>query len=232
MTVVVCGRQPPPAHYARQMRTWAFRTGDDPTPPVLGGLLCLAFVNSIVWRRSAEPNDLLVDYPAMVAYLTRVGLLDESERAALHDAAAAHPVVARRTHARAVALREALFGLLSAVAHEEQPAIADLTTLTSTLHEGLAHLSMTTSDEGTLVASWRGAAQRLDWPIWEVAGSAAALVLSDHPSWLKQCPGDRCGWLFIDRSRSHSRRWCTSTMCGNRERARRHYQRTRDLPAR
>jgi predicted RNA-binding Zn ribbon-like protein len=208
------------------MRTWAFRPGDDPTPPALGGRLCLAFVNSILWRRSAEPNDLLVDYPATVAYLVRVGLLDESQRAALHDAAAAHPVVARRVHAQAIALREALFGLLSAIAHDERPAAADLTALTSTLHDGLAHLSVTASDDGTLVASWRGADQRLDWPIWEVAGSAAALVLSDEPSWLKQCPGDRCGWLFIDRSRSHSRRWCTSTMCGNRDRARRHYQRT------
>jgi predicted RNA-binding Zn ribbon-like protein len=209
------------------MRTWAFRTGDDPTPPVLGGLLCLAFVNSVLWRRSAEPDDLLVDYPAMVAYLARVGLLDESERTALDAAATAHPVVARRAHAEAIAVRETLFRLLSAVAHDERPAAADLTALTTTLLDGLAHLSVTAAAEGALVASWRGTGQRLDWPIWEVAGSAAALVLSDQPSWLKQCPGDRCGWLFIDRSRSHSRRWCTSTMCGNRERARRHYQRAR-----
>jgi len=32
-------------------------------------------------------------------------------------------------------------------------------------------------------------------------------------------------WLFLDRSRNRSRRWCDMKTCGNREKARRHYQR-------
>ena len=221
-----------PAHYARRMRTWSFRTADDPTPPALGGRLCLAFVNSILWRRSAEPTDLLVDYRAMVAYLRRVGLLTGAERAALDTASAAHPVIARRVHADSIALREALFRLLSAMAHDARPAPADLAVLTTRLREGLAHLTVVASDRGKLTASWRGSGHRLDWPIWEVAGSAAGLLLPGEPTWLKQCPGERCGWLFVDRSRSHTRRWCASTMCGNRDRARRHHQRVSYAAAR
>ena len=207
------------------MRTWSFRTAEDPTPPALGGLLCLAFVNSVLWRRSAEPNDLLVDYGATVAYQRQVGLLDEADRAALDRAAAAHPVLARRAHVRAVALREMLFRVFSAIANGEPAPPADLTALTDTLHEGLGHLRVTAAPRGEVAATWDVSGDRLEWPLWEVAGSAAGLLLADQPTWLKQCPGDRCGWLFIDRSRSHSRRWCASTMCGNRERARRHYQR-------
>ncbi|MEV5302490.1 CGNR zinc finger domain-containing protein [Amycolatopsis methanolica] len=44
---------------------------------------------------------------------------------------------------------------------------------------------------------------------------------------LCRCADDGCGRLFLDRSRNGSRRWCSSADCGNRERARRHYQRAR-----
>nr|WP_264085191.1 CGNR zinc finger domain-containing protein [Kibdelosporangium phytohabitans] len=42
-----------------------------------------------------------------------------------------------------------------------------------------------------------------------------------------ECSGPGCGWLFIDRTRNRSRQWCSSKDCGNRERARRHYRRSR-----
>jgi predicted RNA-binding Zn ribbon-like protein len=32
---------------------------------------------------------------------------------------------------------------------------------------------------------------------------------------LKACANDRCRWLYFDRSRNGSRRWCTSAGCGN-----------------
>jgi predicted RNA-binding Zn ribbon-like protein len=228
----VRGRRGPPPHNARRKRPWSFRSADDPTPPALGGRLCLAFVNSILWRRSAEPTDLLVDYRATVAYLSRVGLVTDPERAVLNTAAAAHPIVAGRVHADAMTLREALFRLLSAVAHDTRPAPADVAVLTTKLQESLAHLKVVASEGGSLEASWRASTHRLEWPVWEVAGSAAGLLLSGEPTWLKQCPGERCGWLFVDRSRSHTRRWCASTMCGNRDRARRHHQRARHTATR
>jgi predicted RNA-binding Zn ribbon-like protein len=42
---------------------------------------------------------------------------------------------------------------------------------------------------------------------------------------LRECQGERCGWLFIDSSKSGRRRWCTMEDCGNRAKARRYYQR-------
>jgi predicted RNA-binding Zn ribbon-like protein len=40
---------------------------------------------------------------------------------------------------------------------------------------------------------------------------------------LKTCPLDEggCGWLFLDRSRNSSRRWCSMEDCGARAKARR-----------
>ena len=38
---------------------------------------------------------------------------------------------------------------------------------------------------------------------------------------LKLCTDDSCRWVFYDRSRNHSSRWCSMESCGNRAKARR-----------
>jgi predicted RNA-binding Zn ribbon-like protein len=56
----------------------------------------------------------------------------------------------------------------------------------------------------------------------------AAVAMLDW-SWtrLKICPGKHCGWVFYDHSRNDSGRWCSMSLCGAREKARRHYRRQR-----
>lgn len=45
-------------------------------------------------------------------------------------------------------------------------------------------------------------------------------------SWLRQCEGDNCRRVYLDTSRGRRRRWCSSEVCGNRERVARHRRRT------
>lgn len=42
---------------------------------------------------------------------------------------------------------------------------------------------------------------------------------------LRQCEGDNCPIVYLDSSRGHRRRWCSSEVCGNRERVARHRRR-------
>lgn len=42
---------------------------------------------------------------------------------------------------------------------------------------------------------------------------------------LRQCEGDNCRRLYLDTSRGRRRRWCSSEVCGNRERVARHRRR-------
>ncbi|MGW0535733.1 CGNR zinc finger domain-containing protein [Streptomyces sp. NPDC003032] len=42
---------------------------------------------------------------------------------------------------------------------------------------------------------------------------------------LRQCEGDNCLIVYLDTSRGHRRRWCSSEVCGNRERVARHRRR-------
>ncbi|MPZ84371.1 MAG: hypothetical protein GEV28_29855 [Actinophytocola sp.] len=60
---------------------------------------------------------------------------------------------------------------------------------------------------------------------------AARLVLTwarlreDMPGRLRPCANDECRLFLLDRSRANTARWCSMKVCGNRLKARRHYQR-------
>ncbi|BBC33599.1 hypothetical protein SGFS_048930 [Streptomyces graminofaciens] len=43
---------------------------------------------------------------------------------------------------------------------------------------------------------------------------------------LRRCAGDNCPLVYVDTSRGRRRRWCSSEVCGNRERVARHRRRT------
>ncbi|MBT2447923.1 CGNR zinc finger domain-containing protein [Streptomyces sp. ISL-43] len=50
-------------------------------------------------------------------------------------------------------------------------------------------------------------------------------LLTTAPDRLKSCANPTCGLRFHDASRNGTRRWCSSTGCGNRAKAARHYAR-------
>ncbi|WNI24912.1 CGNR zinc finger domain-containing protein [Streptomyces sp. ITFR-16] len=56
---------------------------------------------------------------------------------------------------------------------------------------------------------------------------AWATVEKEMPGRLRPCANDGCRLFLLDRSRANRARWCSMAVCGNREKARRHYERTR-----
>ncbi|MDX3069560.1 CGNR zinc finger domain-containing protein, partial [Streptomyces sp. ND04-05B] len=46
---------------------------------------------------------------------------------------------------------------------------------------------------------------------------------------LRRCAGDNCPIVYVDTSRGRRRRWCSSEICGNRERVARHRRRAAAL---
>lgn len=52
-------------------------------------------------------------------------------------------------------------------------------------------------------------------------------LLTDPVAWtsVRQCERDNCPIVYLDTSRGHRRRWCSSEVCGNRERVARHRRR-------
>jgi predicted RNA-binding Zn ribbon-like protein len=60
-----------------------------------------------------------------------------------------------------------------------------------------------------------------------VLAAASRLAVLGEWDRVKICPADDCRWAFYDRSRNHSRTWCSMRVCGNREKARAWRERTR-----
>ncbi|WP_328921151.1 CGNR zinc finger domain-containing protein [Streptomyces sp. NBC_00208] len=48
------------------------------------------------------------------------------------------------------------------------------------------------------------------------------------PGRLRPCANEECRRFLLDRSKTNKARWCSMAVCGNRMKARRHYQRTRN----
>ncbi|MET7860358.1 CGNR zinc finger domain-containing protein [Streptomyces sp. NPDC005318] len=48
------------------------------------------------------------------------------------------------------------------------------------------------------------------------------------PGRLRPCDNPECRRFLLDRSKTNKGRWCSMAVCGNRMKARRHYQRTRE----
>ena len=56
-----------------------------------------------------------------------------------------------------------------------------------------------------------------------LADEAVQLLRSPSITRVGSCAG--CGWLFLDVSRAHARRWCSMNACGVRDKMRRYHQR-------
>lgn len=61
-----------------------------------------------------------------------------------------------------------------------------------------------------------------------IAGSFAESIAQGDPSRLKVCQNKDCHWVFLDRSKNRSRRWCENT-CGNLMKVRRFRRRLKAL---
>jgi predicted RNA-binding Zn ribbon-like protein len=79
----------------------------------------------------------------------------------------------------------------------------------------------------TLPLTWSIDVTTLDDVVHVLALEVAGLLRRPDLSLLRRCDGEGCGWLFLDTTRNHSRRWCLPQDCGNRARVRAYVERHR-----
>jgi predicted RNA-binding Zn ribbon-like protein len=192
---------------------------------LIGGHPALDLVNTVSWRHDVDRwrEDLAV--PAdLLTWTHRAGVLDEHHLPAMRLAIAADPKTAEAVLRRVRHLREHLYdhltGYLDDRGGEHQIGKG------SPLHRAFADAVTASSLAGT-AARWTLQARVLPDLPQVLALHALDLLQTMPPGRLRRCDDDICGWLFLDTTRNHSRRWCSSGDCGNRDRARRHYARGR-----
>ncbi|GAA4817621.1 CGNR zinc finger domain-containing protein [Streptomyces ziwulingensis] len=80
-------------------------------------------------------------------------------------------------------------------------------------------------EDGVLVRELAGEPQR-EALLAALARDAVELLTDPADrARLRQCEGDNCPIVYLDTSRGRRRRWCSSEVCGNRERVARHRRR-------
>jgi predicted RNA-binding Zn ribbon-like protein len=191
-----------------------------------GGEVCLDFANT-----RASSAEHLDDYADLVAFAAQSQLLTPEDADWLRAEAVRDRVSAEGVMVRARRLRAAIVSIFSAIASGTKPREHDLEQLNFELAATLQHARILSShSEHAYVWGWSG--RNPDAPLWGISRSAADLLVDDARRRLvRQCGGSDCNWLFLDTTRNRSRQWCSMRSCGNREKARRHYQRRRSASA-
>ena len=193
---------------------------------LIGGALAVDFVNTVGDRKAELVSEHLSDYRDLVAWSRHAGILGPCAAQQLLLDAASREKEAARVYRRALALREALYRIFFASAAGLKPQLTDLGLLNEILAEAMSHARLANVEPG-YAWDWSDDADGLGQMLYPIARSAADMLTSGHLARLRECQDDECGWLFIDTSKNHSRRWCSMEDCGNRAKARRHYRRAR-----
>lgn len=190
-----------------------------------GGRACLDLANTLE-DRLKEPRDRLRSYADLVSWAQAAGVLDSAAANAFRKEARKHPADAQRALATARALRETFYAVFTSVAGGRSPSPAALDALNEALPGALGTLRLAATRDGF---EWRWAlgAGGMERVLAPVVRDAAELLTSGEVQRVRVCESETCAWLFLDQSRNRSRRWCDMSVCGNRAKARRYYERSR-----
>lgn len=193
----------------------------------LGERLCLDFANTVSEHISDHPTDYLRNYADLVSWARQANIVTAEEAQQLQLKADNHPDQAAAVLHRARTLRKAIYQIFFARTSNSSPATDDLATLNTALQMAPVQLRVTAAGD-SFVCDWLANQQALDGILGPVAWSAANLLASGEVRWVKMCDGELCGWLFLDTTKNHSRRWCDMADCGSRAKAKRYYRRKKE----
>lgn len=189
---------------------------------LVGGRICLDFVNTVSWRGRAASRDNLESYAELARWGARAGAWSRERARAARRFADEHPRKASAVLESARDLREAVYRCAVAWKRGRPPAPSDLARLCTSAP---ARSELVWRD-GELAWSAALESAPLEAVLWPIVWSAADLMTEGERRRLRSCGSAACGWLFYDESRGQRRRWCSMSDCGNRAKARRFYART------
>ena len=194
------------------------RSEPDYTFDFCGNHLAIDFTNT-VGDRGSEPTDHLNTFGDVVAWAEARDVISRSAAAALRQKANADPDEAKRAWRSALAFREALYNVIAAAASHRRARPADLALVNQQVAETFGGAALAQAGERFSLET--PAEEWLDPVLRPLVRAAVHLLTSDEVTKVGRCADDRCAWLFLDTTRSRTRRWCDMSACGNRNKVRR-----------
>lgn len=191
----------------------------------IGGDPLMDFHNTIAWPRGRKSNERLRDILDFIRWAEATAVITAREARRLRSVATRNYSRASTLVADARLMRDVFHQLLMSVVDETTPDAQALDELNRRQIKAIRVFELKWHD---------GRIQRvprvdpdmttiLDRVVWR----AGELLGSSDVKRLRRCANPNCGWLFLDRSKNGTRRWCSMRECGDRAKSKRYYQRER-----
>lgn len=189
-----------------------------------GGNPCLDFADTVDDRHSDHPRELLTSYGRLLEWGEDAGVITAQTAQRLDHLASKAPGKARTTLHASIQLRNTIYDIFSAVAHRRVIPGPALAILNSAVRHAAQHSRLVRAHR-QFAWEWIEPERNLDSVLWPVIRAAVQLLQGEEIRYVRQCASETCSWLFVDTTKNHRRRWCDMKSCGNRDKARRFYQR-------
>lgn len=177
----------------------------------VGGHPAVDFVNSVHHWESDPPPDYFEGFDDFLDWSQELGLLDEIAYRHFRGRPEREKVSAFN---RLRALRSALYDIFASIAADKQPHRSALADLDEVLRISIRWRRFR-AEKNKIRSCWEYVDAPAEVALGPVAWQAADLLENGSIERLKKCPGENCGWIFIDGSKNRSRNWCSMKTCGN-----------------
>jgi predicted RNA-binding Zn ribbon-like protein len=208
-------------------------------PRLVGGHVALDLINTVAPRLldGHDHEDYLPEPADLLAWAQRVRIIEVGEVEEVARAWAASPALATQALRATIDVREAAYAALAATL---APHVADPEKSEPAMERLTLRWAAAAARSELVPDARAGGVARLN------VGTAPGLVIPDRLATatvdllttvdrgqLRVCPTEEggCGWLFLDRSRNGSRRWCAMADCGTQAKTRRLTARRRQTRA-
>ena len=194
--------------------------------PFVAGHVALDFVNTAEERGHPDAGDSLRTVDDLRLWGQRRGVLTSGAvgTSGASGADGSDGDAGRAELAAAIEARELLYELFLCRVRGRRAPDPDRARLSLLASEAYQAASLDEEADGRL--GWRWDPSRLA-SVRHVAIATAVELLSQSPTArLRQCPGDHCGWFFLDTTKRGNRRWCSMSECGQEAKTLRRRQRS------
>lgn len=190
--------------------------------------LCLGFANTRYYRGSDAPTETLHAFDDVIAWCRTAGILPKGRDKILQRWSSEHREAAASAFREAIELRESIYAIFRSIADSETPRASTLLALNKALSETPARTGVERTPSGYAWRVPRAEPAIVPALLAPAIWSAGGLLVGPRLPRVRHCANERCLWLFIDDSKSGTRRWCSMSACGNRAKAHRHYARQKE----
>ena len=193
----------------------------------VGHYSCLDFVNTEFTKVDGHRVDGLRGIGDLIEWLCESQLINRSQAQRVLNSCG-HDHAAARVYRNAIALRGALREMAAKLAARRPIPHESLEAINKTM-EKRPGCRLLARSSGRFEEMTRLDPDEPDQLLMPIAQSASDLLCHGDPALVKRCANPACGAFFYDTSKNHTRRWCSTTGCGNRMRVAAHYRRSRIL---